>query len=319
MVGLRAVRDRGGRVVTRVAAIDCGTNSLRLLVADVGSGLLEIDRRTEIVRLGQDVDRTGRLSRVALDRTFTVLDTYARRIDELGAGRVRMVATSATRDAANLDEFVDGVVSRVGVPPEVISGDEEARLSFTGATRDLPASVPAPYLVADIGGGSTELVLGSSDVGAGRSIDVGCVRLTERHFVADPPTAGQVTAARADIEAGLDVAAASVPMSQAASLIGLAGTVTTIGGIHLGLAAYDAEAIHHSRIPAAAVRAISDRLLASTHAERVAIPVMHPGRADVIAAGALILQAIVERSGVAHVVVSEHDILDGIAWSVAAD
>ena len=304
--------------MTRVAAVDCGTNSLRLLVADldVDGGQRDLDRRMEIVRLGQGVDRTGRFAPEALDRTLTALEGYARLIDDLGVDRVRMVATSATRDAANRDEFVAGVERFLGVEPEVISGDEEARLSFTGATRGLPAGLAAPYLVADIGGGSTELVLGSDAVDAARSVDVGCVRLTERHFSSDPPTAAQVAAARADVAAALNVVAETVPLDAAATLVGLAGSVTTVGAIHLGLPAYDATAIHHTRVPAAAVEEISERLLAMNHAERAAIPVMHPGRADVIAAGALVLRCIVERTAVAEVLVSEHDILDGIAWSL---
>lgn len=303
--------------MTRVAAIDCGTNSVRLLVADVDSTLRDVDRRLEIVRLGEGVDRTGRFTPGALARTMAALERYARRIDELGASRVRMVATSATRDAANRDEFVTGVTRLLGSPPEVISGDEEARLSFAGATSGLPGDVAAPYLVVDIGGGSTELVAGSTTVSAACSVDIGCVRLTERHFTSDPPRLLAVAAARADIEAGLDAASESVPLGRAASLIGLAGSVTTVGAIHLGLRAYDPAATHHSRVPAEDVREISDRLLAMSHEERAAIPVMHPGRVDVIAAGALVLRHIVDRAGVAEVVVSEHDILDGIAWSLA--
>lgn len=306
--------------MTRVAAIDCGTNSIRLLVADVdAAGLRDVERRMEIVRLGEGVDRTGRLSEGALARTMAALETYAKRIGDLGAGAIRMVATSATRDAANRDEFVAGVVSRLGVPPEVISGDEEARLSFAGATYDLPGDVAAPYLVVDIGGGSTEFVLGGGADGpaAARSVDVGCVRLTERHFSTDPPRSAAVAAARADIEAALDDVSASVDLASAGSVVGLAGSVTTVGGIHLGLPAYYAAKIHHSRVPTEAVRQISDRLLAAGHGERAAIPVMHPGRVDVIAAGALILRCVVERAGVPEVVVSEHDILDGIAWSLA--
>jgi exopolyphosphatase / guanosine-5'-triphosphate,3'-diphosphate pyrophosphatase len=304
--------------MTRVAAVDCGTNSIRLLVADVDAdGLRDVDRRMEIVRLGEGVDRTGRLSDAALARTMAALETYARRISELDASAVRMVATSATRDAANRDEFVAGVLGRLGVPPEVISGDEEARLSFAGATHDLPGDVASPYLVVDIGGGSTELVLGGPDgPAAARSVDVGCVRLTERHFATDPPTAAAIVAARADVETALDAAAETVDLGAAGSVVGLAGSVTTVGGIHLGLPAYDAAAIHHSRVPAGAVREISDRLLAASHDERAAIAVMHPGRVDVIAAGALVLRCVVERAGVPEIVVSEHDILDGIAWSL---
>ncbi|PZF79753.1 Ppx/GppA phosphatase family protein [Jiangella anatolica] len=303
--------------MTRVAAIDCGTNSIRLLVTDLRDGAQhDLDRRLRIVRLGKDVDRTGVLAPEALDRTFQTLREYAAVIAELGAERVRMVATSATRDAANRDEFVAGVVEVLGVEPEVVSGATEAGLSFDGAVRGLAGDGRPPYLVVDIGGGSTELALGGGDgVTAARSVDIGCVRLTERRFRSDPPTSEQVAAARADIEAALDEAAAVVPVADARTLVGLAGSVTTVAAIHLGLAEYDSAAIHHSRIPAEQVRAISDHLLTLTHHERLAIGPMHPGRADVIAAGALVLRCVVDRAGVDEVLVSEHDILDGIAWS----
>ncbi len=305
--------------MTTVAAIDCGTNSIRLLVADLdrpGGHQHDLDRRMEIVRLGQGVDATGRIAPEALTRTLTALEAYAEVIERLGAERIRMVATSATRDAANRDDFVSGVARLLGVAPDVVSGDEEARLSFSGATRDLPAAVPAPYLVTDIGGGSTEVVFGTSAPEAALSMDVGCVRISERHLTADPPGRDAVAAARGDIEAALDRAAAVVPLDKAASVVGLAGSVTTVAAIHLGLAAYDPGCIHHSRVPADAVRELSDRLLAQTHAQRAAYPVMHPGRVDVIAAGALVLRCVVDRAGVDEVVVSEHDILDGIAWSL---
>ncbi|RIQ21381.1 Ppx/GppA phosphatase family protein [Jiangella rhizosphaerae] len=307
--------------MTRVAAIDCGTNSIRLLVTDLdpaGNGQHDLDRRLRIVRLGKDVDRTGVLAPEALARTLETLREYAAVIEKLGADHVRMVATSATRDAANRDEFVAGVVGVLGVEPEVVSGAAEAGLSFAGAVRGLPYGEGAPYLVVDIGGGSTELALGSSGVTAARSVDIGCVRLTERRFLTDPPTPDQVAAARADIEAGLDEAAAVVPIGDARTLVGLAGSVTTVAAIHLELAEYDSAAIHHSRIPAARVREISDYLLTLTHDERLAIGPMHPGRADVIAAGALVLRCVVDRAGVDEVLVSEHDILDGIAWSIVS-
>lgn len=307
--------------MTRVAAIDCGTNSIRLLVTDLDPAAgtqHDLDRRLRIVRLGKDVDRTGVLAPEALERTFEALADYAAVIDELGADTVRMVATSATRDAANRDEFVAGVVRVLGVEPEVVSGAAEAGLSFDGAVRGLPSHGSAPYLVVDIGGGSTELALGTADgVTAARSVDIGCVRLTERRFLTDPPAPEHVAAARADIEAALDEAAAVVPLADARTLVGLAGSVTTVAAIHLSLAEYDSTAIHHSRIPAADVRAISDRLLTLTHDERLAIGPMHPGRADVIGAGALVLRCVVDRAGVDEVLVSEHDILDGIAWSIA--
>ncbi|MFF7470634.1 exopolyphosphatase [Streptomyces sp. NPDC008092] len=313
--------------MTRVAAIDCGTNSIRLLVADADpetGELVDLDRRMVIVRLGQGVDRTGRLAPEALARTFAACREYAAVIKEYGAERLRFVATSASRDAENRDEFVRGVLDILGVEPEVISGDQEAEFSFTGATKELTGrdDLARPYLVVDIGGGSTEFVVGDEHVRAARSVDVGCVRMTERHLVheghvSDPPTEAETAAMRADIERALDLAEETVPLREAHTLVGLAGSVTTLSAIHQDLPEYDSAAIHHSRIPYARVREITGWLLRSTHAERAAIPSMHPGRVDVIAAGALVLQSIMERVGAEEVVVSEHDILDGIAWSVA--
>ncbi|MFE7109369.1 exopolyphosphatase [Streptomyces sp. NPDC057575] len=313
--------------MTRVAAIDCGTNSIRLLVADADPStgeLVELDRRMEIVRLGQGVDRTGRLAPEALERTFAACRQYATVIKEHGAQRLRFVATSASRDAENRDDFVRGVLEILGVEPEVISGDQEAEFSFTGATKELAGRdhLAEPYLVVDIGGGSTEFVVGDDHVRAARSVDIGCVRMTERHLVhdgvvTDPPTDAQVAAIRADIDAALDLAEESVPLTGAATLVGLAGTVTTVAAIALGLDAYDSEAIHHSRISFEQVQEITGRLLGSTHAERAAMGAMHPGRVDVITSGALILLAVMERTGAREVVVSEHDILDGIGWSIA--
>ncbi|MEV5985727.1 Ppx/GppA phosphatase family protein [Streptomyces sp. NPDC052051] len=313
--------------MTRVAAVDCGTNSIRLLVADIDPAtgeLTELDRRMTIVRLGQGVDRTGRLAPEALERTFAACREYAGVIKEHGAERVRFVATSASRDAENRDEFVRGVKDILGVEPEVVSGDQEAEFSFTGATRELAGrtDLARPYLVVDIGGGSTEFVVGDDRVRGARSVDVGCVRMTERHLVrdgavTDPPTEEQIAAIRSDIEAALDLAERDVPLREARTLVGLAGSVTTISAIAQDLPEYDSTAIHHSRVPYERVREITGRLLRSTHAERAAIPSMHPGRVDVIGAGALVLLTIMERIGAAEVVVSEHDILDGIAFSVA--
>ncbi|UGY91814.1 Ppx/GppA phosphatase family protein [Streptomyces gobiensis] len=314
--------------MTRVAAIDCGTNSIRLLIADVDpetGELKDLARRMTIVRLGQDVDRTGRLAPEALERTFAACREYAAAIKEHGAEKVRFVATSASRDAENRADFVRGVLDILGVEPVVISGDQEAEFSFTGATQELRASpLRTPYLVADIGGGSTELVVGTEQVRAARSVDIGCVRMTERHLVrggaiSDPPTSAQIDAIKADIEAALDLAERTVPLTEAQTLVGLAGSVTTVAAIALGLAEYDSTAIHHTRVPIDQVREITERLLRSTHAERAAIPVMHPGRVDVIAAGALILLHLMERIGAQEVVVSEHDILDGIAFHTALD
>jgi exopolyphosphatase / guanosine-5'-triphosphate,3'-diphosphate pyrophosphatase len=322
----------------RVAAIDCGTNSLRLLIADMDPGrheLTDIARRMEIVRLGQGVDATGRLAPEALERTFRVLAGYAGEIRAQSAAAVRMVATSATRDASNADEFARGVRDILGVPPEVISGSEEARLSFTGATAELsgneagpgtaaPARLLPPYLVLDVGGGSTEFVLGGrpgangGDSGlAAISVNIGSVRLTERHLRDDPPSAAQVDAARADIGAALAEVTASVPASSARTLVGLAGSVTTVAAIALGLPAYDPGRTHHAVLPAADVHRVATALLGQTRAERATIGALHPGRVDVIGAGALILDQVMEQFGFTEVVISEHDILDGIAWSIA--
>jgi exopolyphosphatase/guanosine-5'-triphosphate,3'-diphosphate pyrophosphatase len=308
-------------VVTRVAGIDCGTNSIRLLIGDlVGDGvpdgrLRDVHREMRIVRLGQGVDRTGRLAPDALDRTRAALTDYARTIDELGARRVRMVATSATRDAANRAEFVAMVRAVLGVEPEVITGAEEAELSFVGAASVL-GDASGLMLVADIGGGSTELVRGGNGPLQSFSMDVGCVRMTERHLHDDPPTGPQIDATVADIRAAVSVARAHVPLDPRVTFIGVAGTVTTIAAIALGLDRYDAEAIHGFHISAAQVEKVTDDLLAMTHAERAALPVMHPGRVDVIGAGALVLRTLVEEIGVADVIASEHDILDGIALSL---
>ncbi|RSN08485.1 exopolyphosphatase [Nonomuraea sp. WAC 01424] len=313
----------------RVAAIDCGTNSVRLLIADVLDDTLDdVERRMEIVRLGQGVDRTGMLAPDALERTFKAMRSYRQLIDRHGAVATRVVATSATRDAGNRQEFVDGVREIFGVAPEVVTGAEEAELSFTGATRgllrispetELPQGPLPPYLVVDIGGGSTEFVVGTEHAEAALSVDIGCVRLTARHLrdAGDPPPAPALEAVVADIEAALDRVAEAVPVERAHTLVGLAGSVTTIAGIALDLPAYDSGRIHHSRISAGQVHEVTRRLLAMTHGDRAAVPVMHPGRVDVIGAGALILDRIVRRFAFTQVVVSEHDILDGIAWSLA--
>ena len=304
----------------RVAAIDCGTNSIRLLIADIDPGrsqLTDLRREMRIVRLGEGVDQTGRLSAAALDRTMAALGGYAAEIRRLMPSAVRMVATSATRDAENSQEFTRRVKEVLGVAPEVVTGDEEARLSFTGATAEL-AGLAGPFLVTDIGGGSTELVLGdATGVWGARSVNIGCVRMTERHLHGDPPSAAQIAAATADIDAALEDAAGIVA-GGASTLVGLAGSVTTVAGIALGLAEYDSGRIHHSRASAAVVHEIAARLLAMTRAQRAAIGVMHPGRVDVIGGGALILDRVMTRFGFPEVLASEHDILDGIAWGLAA-
>lgn len=302
----------------RVAAIDCGTNSIRLLVADIANGRLQdVDRRMEIVRLGEGVDRTGRLSDAALERTFAAGARYADLIAGLGAERVRFVATSASRDADNADEFTAGVQEVLGVAPEVVTGLVEADLSFVGASRSLP-DLPAPALVVDIGGGSTEFVLGAQHAQQAVSVDMGCVRFTERHLRNDPPSGAEVAAIAADADALIDRAAEVVDLGRASCLVGLAGTVTTMSALAMDLAAYDSAAIHGSVMSAGQVHTVAERLARASRAERIAMPVMHPGRADVIPAGAVILDRIVAATGVPEVIVSEHDILDGIAWSLVS-
>ena len=308
--------------VRRSAAIDCGTNSIRLLIADVDADrgtAVDVVREMTVVRLGEGVDATGAFSASALERTFAACRTYAELLRDAGSPPMRFVATSASRDVSNRTEFIDGVHTILGVRPEVISGQEEGALSFAGATAGIPPGTASPFLVVDIGGGSTEFVLGARAPTHRASVDVGCVRMTERHLAGDPPTPEQVAAARIDIDAAIARAGEVVPFAEAATLVGLAGSVTTVAALALDLPAYDAEAIHHSRIPVADVRAVSDALLVMSRAQRAALPVMHPGRVDVIGAGALVLRRIMDVTGAAEVLVSEHDILDGVARSVAAD
>lgn len=305
--------------MTRVAAIDCGTNSIRLLVADIdveAGTLRDVDRRMEIVRLGQGVDKTGRFAPEAIERTIDACRRYGDVVRETGAERLRFVATSASRDVENREELVAGVRGALGVEPQVVTGDEEAALSFAGATRELAGHLVEPVLVVDIGGGSTEFVLGAGTVQAARSVDIGCVRMTERHLRSDPPTAAEIAAARADIDAAISLAGQVVPLDRARTLVGLAGTVTTVAAMALDLPSYLPERIHHARVTADDVRRVARQLLAMDHDARSALPFLHPGRVDVIGAGALVLATILDSVPVGEVVVSEHDILDGIAWSL---
>jgi len=315
--------------VTRVAAIDCGTNSIRLLVADVDPAagtLVDLERSNEVVRLGQGVDRTGLLAPEALERTLAAARRYRATCEELGVEAVRFVATSATRDARNRDEFVAGVRDALGVDPEVVAGDEEARLSFRGATGVLASRFDGPFLVVDLGGGSTELVLGTGAPEAAVSMDVGSVRLTERHLHDDPPTAAQTAAADADVRAALDAAAAVVPLGRTVTLVGLAGSVTTLTAHALGLDRYDRDRIDGAVLRVDDVLVACEDMLARTREQRAALPYLHPGRVDVIGAGALVWREVVRRvradvaaagGELTQVVTSEHDILDGIAWSIA--
>jgi exopolyphosphatase/guanosine-5'-triphosphate,3'-diphosphate pyrophosphatase len=293
-----------------VAAIDCGTNSIRLLITADGRDLA---REMRIVRLGAGVDRTGWLDPAAIERTRAALTEYRQLIDDAQVSRVRMVATSATRDAANSADFHDMVLQTLNHPAEVISGIEEAALSFAGAVAGLPES--GPYLVVDIGGGSTEFVRGGATVTSSISMDIGCVRMTERHLHDDPPTAAQLEAAGQDIAIAVRSALTHVGDGPA-TLVGLAGTVTTLAAIGLELDSYQPERIHHSKLSATTVEKVAAELSTMDHAARAAIPVMHPGRVDVIVAGGLILREIMRQTGFAELVVSEHDILDGIAASI---
>ncbi|MBO1266552.1 Ppx/GppA phosphatase family protein [Arthrobacter cavernae] len=314
--------------MSRVAAIDCGTNSIRLLIADIAANgaaapLSDVVREMRVVRLGQGVDATGELAPEALERTFEAAREYAGLIREHGAERIRFAATSATRDARNRSVFVDGIRELLGVEPEVISGDEEAALSFAGASSVLPAREGDAILVVDLGGGSTEFVLGDANgVIAAKSVDIGCVRLTERHLRNDPPTPEQIAAAEADVDAAIDLAALTVPLDRATAVVGVAGSITTITAHALGLEEYQPGRIHGALLDLGTISDAATSLLEMSRGERAALPYMHPGRVDVIGAGALVWRRILERvSAAGHgaitgAVSSEHDILDGIALSI---
>ena len=316
--------------MARVAAIDCGTNSIRLLVADLTEHddgtvhLRDVHREMRIVRLGEGVDATKRLSEAALRRTRDALADYAKVCVRKGAERVRMVATSATRDATNRDEFFAMTKEILGVEAEVISGDEEARLSFTGAVGDLEPE-DGPFVVTDLGGGSTELVVGTWDgkraeITGALSVDIGCVRITERCLHSDPPTAEEVAAAREFAGQTLQPAFDTVPVADARTWVGVAGTITTLSAVEQELPAYDSERTHLSRLSRDQIRRTAERLLGASKEVRAANPVIHPGRVDVIGGGALITDVLAERlervAGVSELLVSEHDILDGIALSL---
>jgi exopolyphosphatase/guanosine-5'-triphosphate,3'-diphosphate pyrophosphatase len=301
----------------RVAAIDCGTNSIRLLIADIdGNNFREVVRDMEIVRLGQGVDQTGQFHPDAIARTLAAVDKFAAEITKRGVEKIRFCATSATRDATNRHLFVDGVRERLGIELEVISGDEEAALSFAGAIKDLDPS-NGPFLVVDIGGGSTEFVFGTSTVEAARSVNIGCVRMSERHFASDPATPEQIEAARTDIQAAISQAAAVVPITRAKTLVAVAGTATTVAAAALELPEYDRYAIHLSRISAQQTHDAATMFATKTREQRISLGYMHPGRVDVIAAGSLVLSEIMKATGATEFVASESDILDGMAFSLA--
>jgi len=303
----------------RVAVIDCGTNAIRLLIADVDAvGVHDLHRTMRTVRLGEGVDHTGEFSAAALDRTFAACREYADLIAAVGVERLRFVATSASRDVKNREAFVDGVLDILQVKPEVISGQEEATLSFTGALMGLP-HVDRPVLVVDIGGGSTEFVYGDTTPEAIASVDMGCVRMTERYVRSDPPAELEMDQVRTDVERMIEEAARQVPMTRARSLVGLAGSVTTVAAMALDLPTYDAELIHGSVISRVEVERVAHLLAEMSSEQRAELPFMHPGRVDVIASGAAILAAIMAATKADAVVVSEHDILDGMAAALAAD
>ncbi|MFF0147947.1 exopolyphosphatase/guanosine-5'-triphosphate,3'-diphosphate pyrophosphatase [Amycolatopsis sulphurea] len=314
----------------RVAAIDCGTNSIRLLVAELTPrhdgtiDLRDLHREMRIVRLGQGVDATGRLAPEALERTRVALADYTIAARRKGVEKVRMVATSATRDASNRDEFFAMTRETLGVEAEVISGDEEARLSFTGAVGEQDPD-DGPFVVVDVGGGSTELVLGTwngreAEVLAAKSVDIGCVRITERTLSGDPPTAAEITAARELAREVLAEAFDVVDVAKARTWIGVAGTVTTLSAVSQELPEYQSERTHLSKLTHGDLDRVAAKLLAADHATRAANPVIHPGRVDVIGGGSVIIQVLAEqfaaRGGPDQLVVSEHDILDGIALAL---
>lgn len=316
--------------MTRVGAIDCGTNSIRLLIADVEENtdrprLRDVHREMRIVRLGQGVDAAGQFAPEALDRTQRVLSDYARLLADHEVDRIRMVATSATRDAANRDVFfamtadVLGAVV-AGTVAEVITGTEEAELSFRGAVDELDAAA-GPFVVVDLGGGSTEVVLGGDSVTASFSADIGCVRLTERCLHSDPPTAAEIAAAREVVRDGLREALDVVPVERARTWVGVAGTMTTLSALAQRMSTYDSAAIHLSRVAFGDLLGVCDEVIAMTRAQRAALGPMHEGRVDVIGGGAIIVEelaaALGRRAGIDELVVSEHDILDGIALSIA--
>ncbi|MEE6137285.1 Ppx/GppA phosphatase family protein [Mycobacterium sp. 050128] len=310
----------------RAAGVDCGTNSIRLLIADVSDGQLrDVHRETRIVRLGQGVDATGQFAPEAIERARVALVDYAELMKAHGVERVRMVATSAARDVSNRDDFfamTADVLGRVlpGTVAEVITGAEEAELSFRGAVGELD-SARGPFVVVDLGGGSTEIVLGADRVIASYSADIGCVRLTERCLHSDPPTAEEVDAARAFVRERLGPALRSVPVEGARTWVGLAGTMTTLSALAHNMTTYDAAAIHLSRVSGDDLMSVCERLIGMTRAQRVALPPMHEGRADVIGGGAIVVQELARelraRAGIDELTVSEHDILDGIVLSIA--
>jgi exopolyphosphatase / guanosine-5'-triphosphate,3'-diphosphate pyrophosphatase len=302
--------------MSRVAAIDCGTNSIRLLIADISNGIFkEVVRSMEVVRLGQGVDKSKSFHPDAIKRTLDAVEMFSEVIASKGVERIRFCATSATRDATNRSLFTDGVRGILGVEVEVIPGEEEAMLSFNGATKELMQS-DAPYLVVDIGGGSTEFVFGSNKVENAKSVDIGCVRMSERHFTSQPTTMDQVARAIIDIDSAIAQAASVVPISNAKTLVAVAGTATTVAAAALELKDYDRHLIHLARISAEKVHKVSAMFQSMNKDEITNLGYMHPGRVDVITAGSLVLSRVMAATGASEFVASESDILDGMAWSL---
>lgn len=302
--------------MSRVAAIDCGTNSIRLLIADISNGIFkEVVRSMEVVRLGQGVDKNKSFHPDAIKRTLDAVEMFSEVIASKGVERIRFCATSATRDAINRSLFTDGVRGILGVEVEVIPGEEEAMLSFNGATKELMQS-DAPYLVVDIGGGSTEFVFGSNKVENAKSVDIGCVRMSERHFTSQPTTMDQVARAIIDIDSAIAQAASIVPISNAKTLVAVAGTATTVAAAALELKDYDRHLIHLARISADKVHKVSAMFQSMNKDEIANLGYMHQGRVDVITAGSLVLSRVMAATGASEFVASESDILDGMAWSL---
>ena len=303
--------------MSRVAAIDCGTNSIRLLIADItGGNFKEVLRTMEIVRLGQGVDQNKSFHPDAIARTLSAVEKFAQLIASKGVEKIRFCATSATRDASNRELFTNGVKKILGVEVEVIPGEQEAALSFIGATKELSQS-DGPFLVVDIGGGSTEFVFGSEKVEFAKSVNIGCVRMSERHLNLQPPTMAQIAEAIIDIDLAITQAAKVVPITQAKSLVAVAGTATTVAAAALKLAEYDRYLIHLSRISAPSVYQVAAMFQGMSKDQIAALGYMHPGRVDVITAGALVLSRIMAATGASEFIASESDILDGIAWSLS--
>ena len=302
--------------MSQVAVIDCGTNSIRLLIAETsGSTFKEVIRTMEIVRLGQGVDENKAFHPDAINRTLLAVKSFKEIIDKNQVDKIRFCATSATRDAMNRNLFIDGVRDILNVQVEVIPGEEEAALSFTGATYQLDQG-SGPFLVVDIGGGSTEFVYGDKKVISAKSVNIGCVRMSERHFLTQPPGMDQIARAIVDIDIAITEAGASVPINSAKSLIAVAGTATTVAAAALNLPKYDRDLIHLSKISADQVHKVAQMFQSMSKSEITALPYMHEGRVDVITAGSLVLSRVMAATGAVEFVASESDILDGMAFSL---